>query len=170
MVNRFVGHYAFQGHSWKRSGFLDFRIHRKHTALGIPLSDSSSHPRSVHIGWPSSLFGKLASRCSSRALLEEAQKSFLIEFSQGVPGHVALYHIVYGSRAPARDRHCSVGKRSWIILPFSACWDNAKLGSVIHECISSWQPYLESLGIEFDMPGISWRLGSSHLFRRISRM
>ena len=93
----------------------------------------------------------------------------MLELSQGVPGHIALHHLSYGSRAPARDRR-SVGKRSWIILPYSVVWEKAKLGSVIFECVSLWRPLLESLGIEFDMPGISWRLGSSHLFRRISRM
>ena len=103
-------------------------------------------------------------------LLEEAQHSFLSELSRGAPGHIALGHIVYGSRAPARNRHPPGQKRSLIILPFSSCWGNAGLGRVIHECIDSWQPFLDSLKIELEWPGVSWRLGSSHLHRRLAGM
>merc|ERR1711957_663068 len=88
----------FKGPKWSRTGRLDFTTFRKKTALGIPLSDSSYHPPSVHSGWPSSLYNKINSRCSDRVLAAEAKLSFINEIAAGCPGHVALGHLTGDSR------------------------------------------------------------------------
>ena len=164
-----------KGDTWRRDGNLDVSMHIKSTALGIPLSDSSSHPPNCH-NWPVSRFYIFGKRVSSKAALVSAQNRLISDLVRGGPDHVCInllksslgYRSVADDRLPRDKPRCS-----WLVVPFHKIWHNAGLGGVAKSIYGFWSPLLTEVfeenefGKQLDVSslcvGISWALGGRHL-------
>ena len=66
---QFLDLFLYFGERYRKSGFLDFRVHIKCTNISTPLLPTSLHPPSVHRSWPSSLIFREKSLTSSTHMI-----------------------------------------------------------------------------------------------------
>ena len=165
---RFLDLEVSKGVRWRSVGSLDYRVVVKTTSLGIVLSDSSAHHRSVHGTWPCAVFNRIALRSSSRHFRIASQKHFVSKFDRDCPAHAVLPELKsqlqfqHSLESSSKDRPPAC--RSWICIPYHRAWQTAGVGGNVSRVQGSWQPFLNDF-IELYRVGVSWSLGGRHLFR-----
>ena len=165
---RFLDLEVSKGVKWRSTGSLDYQVVVKATSLGIVLSDSSAHHRSVHSTWPCSVFNRIALRSSSRHFRVVSHRQFVGKFHRVCPAHVVLPELKpqldFQQSLKSRSREKPPGCRSWICIPYHRAWQTASIGGRVSLVQDLWQHFLNDF-IELYSVGVSWSLGGRHLYR-----
>lgn len=126
--------------SWKARPFI------KPTNLGIPLSTSSSHPRSIHLSWPKGVLRRLATLCDSQGDMDKVHRIFTERLHQFFHHPKVVIQVSAMELQPSRARTRRgnmVGTREktpmWCVIPYHPAF-MPTLARRLHEYFSSMVP------------------------------
>ena len=107
--------------------------------------------------------------------LREFLREFFELFQSACPGHLALDELKSVIQRPfikpAYAGHILADRppKSWIVVPYSKSWSNARFGKLLKDHNSRWQSIFTARGEEpFTNIGVSWSLGGTHIAKSIS--
>ena len=144
------------GDRYKTKGLIDFEAYRKITAIGLPLSPTSYHPRSVHQSWPKSMLARTRALTSSKPRANELCAELAARWrSHGVVATTQPHPktILTLSLQP----YCF---NSRFVMPYNCWWPALKVSRAIQLANRIVSETLPRFPIKFSF---SWKLSGRHL-------
>ena len=153
----------FKGQRFFRTGLLDIEMHFKKSAQGVPLSDRSCHPGSIHRLWPLARFSCFNKRCSSNMSAIEAKLIFIEKLARHHPEHVSHLSLVEHLRDRRRIFESKAGfsPGTWLVIPYHPRL--TRMSAILHKVAEQW----EASSFKDWQPRVSWKIEHTSLSRAI---
>ena len=143
--------FFYKGDRYLCSSVLDYELYVKKTSQWQPLSNLSTHTKSIHFHWPLAQTRKIKNRFSDLCAAGGAIKSFQRKY-------VDALGVEFPKRKSSRGQ--ATNRVSWIVIPFRDAWSRCKFGL----CNFVIPPILQD---KYNSVSVSWSLGGKHLIHKL---